>query len=40
MTSTRPVTTWLTDMDGVLVHEETPIAGATEFIEALQDSGL
>ncbi len=40
MTSTRPVTTWLTDMDGVLVHEETPIPGATEFIEALQDSGL
>jgi NagD protein len=35
----RPVETWLTDMDGVLVHEEVPIAGATEFIEALKGSG-
>jgi 5'-nucleotidase len=35
----RPVETWLTDMDGVLVHEETPIPGATEFIEALKASG-
>jgi NagD protein len=26
-------------MDGVLVHEEDPIAGATEFIEALKKSG-
>ncbi len=39
MTSTRPVETWLTDMDGVLVHEEVPIPGATEFIEALKASG-
>ncbi|MEO5853076.1 MAG: HAD-IIA family hydrolase [Nocardioides sp.] len=39
MTSPRPIETWLTDMDGVLVHEETPIAGATEFIEALRSSG-
>jgi NagD protein len=36
----RPVQTWLTDMDGVLVHEEDPIPGATEFIEALKRSGL
>jgi NagD protein len=35
----RPVETWLTDMDGVLVHEEVPIPGATDFIQALQDSG-
>jgi NagD protein len=35
----RPIETWLTDMDGVLVHEEDPIPGATEFIEALQASG-
>jgi len=27
-------------MDGVLVHEETPIPGATEFVEALMESGL
>ena len=40
MNSTRPVKTWLTDMDGVLVHEETPIPGATEFVDALKTSGL
>ena len=39
MESVRPIETWLTDMDGVLVHEEDPIAGATEFIEALKKSG-
>ena len=32
--------TWLTDMDGVLVHEEEPIPGGPEFIEALKKSGL
>jgi NagD protein len=36
----RPVETWLTDMDGVLVHEEVPIPGAVEFVEALKASGL
>jgi NagD protein len=36
---TRPVETWLTDMDGVLVREETPIPGATEFVDALKASG-
>jgi 5'-nucleotidase len=40
MSEGRPVHTWLTDMDGVLVHEEDPIAGAAEFIEALKSSGL
>ncbi len=39
MTTPRPVETWLTDMDGVLVHEEEPIAGAAEFVEALKSSG-
>ena len=39
MENVRPIETWLTDMDGVLVHEEDPIPGATEFIEALQESG-
>ncbi len=38
--SDRPVETWLTDMDGVLVHEEVPIPGAPEFIEALKGSGM
>jgi NagD protein len=35
----RPIETWLTDMDGVLVHEEDPIEGAREFVEALKASG-
>jgi NagD protein len=35
----RPIETWLTDMDGVLVHEEDPIDGASDFIEALKESG-
>jgi NagD protein len=35
----RPIETWLTDMDGVLVHEEVAIPGAAEFIEALKASG-
>jgi NagD protein len=39
VTQTRPVETWLTDMDGVLVHEEDPIPGGREFIEALQRAG-
>jgi NagD protein len=39
MTVSRPVETWLTDMDGVLVHEEVPIPGAQEFIEKLKASG-
>src|SRR5689334_9983 len=39
VTETRPVETWLTDMDGVLVHEEDPIPGAKEFIEALKRAG-
>ncbi len=39
MTDHRPVDTWLTDMDGVLVHEEDAIPGASEFIEALKASG-
>jgi NagD protein len=35
----KPVETWLTDMDGVLVHEEEPIPGAAEFVETLKASG-
>lgn len=40
MSDERPVHTWLTDMDGVLVHEEVPIPGAQEFVEALNRAGL
>jgi NagD protein len=39
MENVRPIETWLTDMDGVLVHEEDPIDGAKEFIDALKASG-
>jgi len=36
VTEVRPIRTWLTDMDGVLVREEDPIPGAGEFIGALK----
>ncbi len=39
METVRPIETWLIDMDGVLVHEEDPIAGAADFIEVVQRSG-
>ncbi|WP_028472553.1 HAD-IIA family hydrolase [Nocardioides alkalitolerans] len=39
MSEPRLIETWLTDMDGVLVHEEEPIPGAAEFIAALVGSG-
>ncbi|QBR91745.1 HAD-IIA family hydrolase [Nocardioides euryhalodurans] len=36
MTNTRPVESWFTDMDGVLVHEETPLPGAADFLDTLK----
>lgn len=39
MTTPKPVECWLTDMDGVLVHEDTAIPGASDFIKALEASG-
>ena len=39
MSETRPVETWLTDMDGVLVREEHAIPGASEFITTLRQAG-
>src|SRR4051794_3198014 len=39
MTTPRPVRAWLSDMDGVLVHEEEPIAGAAEFVRRLGQVG-
>ena len=39
MTEQKPVETWLTDMDGVLVREDHAIPGASEFIAALRESG-
>lgn len=35
----NPIEYWLTDMDGVLVHEGTAIPGAKEFIETLKAKG-
>ncbi len=35
-----PVRAWLSDMDGVLVQEETAIPGADEFVRRLRDRGL
>src|SRR6476469_3792592 len=39
MSTPQPVDCWLTDMDGVLVHEQHPIPGASDFIAALERSG-
>ncbi|PFG37094.1 NagD protein [Flavimobilis soli] len=34
----REIRSWLTDMDGVLVHEGVALPGAPEFIRALRDA--
>lgn len=33
----RPIASWLSDMDGVLVHEGVAVPGAPEFVRALRD---
>lgn len=40
MSGTKRVDAWLTDMDGVLVHEERAIPGAAEFIATLRELDL
>jgi NagD protein len=35
----EPVSSWLTDMDGVLIHEGSMVPGADEFIRKLRDTG-
>jgi 5'-nucleotidase len=35
----KPIECWLSDMDGVLVHEGRPVPGAEEFIHRLTASG-
>jgi NagD protein len=35
----KPIDSWLTDMDGVLIHEGSLIPGADEFIKRLRTSG-
>ncbi len=39
MTDRRPIECWLTDMDGVLVHEGRPVPGAQEFLSRLTKAG-
>ncbi|WP_327236478.1 HAD-IIA family hydrolase [Streptomyces sp. NBC_01317] len=39
MAERKPIESWLTDMDGVLIHEGVPIPGAAEFLKALRESG-
>ncbi len=39
MNVTKPVESWLTDMDGVLIHEDHAISGASDFIDNLHQAG-
>lgn len=39
MAERKPIESWLTDMDGVLMHEGVPVPGADSFIAKLRDSG-
>ncbi|MER7919993.1 MULTISPECIES: HAD-IIA family hydrolase [unclassified Streptomyces] len=39
MADRKPIESWLTDMDGVLIHEGVPIPGAENFLKKLRDSG-
>ncbi|MFC7407214.1 HAD-IIA family hydrolase [Georgenia alba] len=40
MSEPHQIENWLTDMDGVLVHEGVALDGAAEFIGALREKGL
>ncbi|MDT0267893.1 HAD-IIA family hydrolase [Streptomyces sp. DSM 44915] len=40
MAERKPIKSWLTDMDGVLIHEGVPIPGAEEFLKRLRESGM
>jgi NagD protein len=39
MTERKPIESWLTDMDGVLMHEGVPVPGADAFIGRLREAG-
>jgi NagD protein len=39
MTEPREIECWLTDLDGVLVHEGSAIPGAADFLTRLQERG-
>ncbi|SEN61232.1 NagD protein [Actinacidiphila rubida] len=38
MSERKPIRSWLTDMDGVLIHEGVPVPGADAFIKKLRES--
>jgi NagD protein len=40
MTTRRKIECWLTDMDGVLVHEGVALPGASEVLQQWKDQGL
>jgi NagD protein len=40
VTDRRQIDYWLSDMDGVLVHEGRPVPGADTFIKRLSESGM
>ena len=39
MSDRREIECWLTDMDGVLVHENHPVPGASELLQQWRDEG-
>lgn len=39
-TADDQILSYLTDMDGVLVHEDEPVPGADEFLAELRDNGI
>jgi NagD protein len=39
MSERREISSWLMDMDGVLVHEESAVPGAQEFLNRLRELG-
>jgi NagD protein len=39
MTRREDIECWLTDMDGVLVHENSPLPGAAELLQQWSDAG-
>jgi NagD protein len=39
MKERKTIESWLTDMDGVLVHEGEPVPGAPEFVNRMKESG-
>jgi NagD protein len=40
MTTRRVISSWLMDMDGVLVHEQNAVPGAQEFLARLRELGM